>query len=94
MIRPVSHFSFADADPDRNEALHLRYSNSVLHLVPLSSGRLAVLGVSRMPEFIVDTWDEACEAHARIDFTNYRQERIEAARAPIQLDLDLSTLTL
>lgn len=38
---------FAASDPDSQEALSRRYGNSVLLLLPLESGRLAVFGNDR-----------------------------------------------
>lgn len=46
---------------DHNEAHSLRYSRAAFFVLPLASGRIAVLTPRRDLFAIADTWTEACE---------------------------------
>lgn len=74
-------FDSATVDPSVQEALSIRYGASAFMVVPLSTGRIAVLGHYRELHSIVDTWEEACESARTIQMNQWRRN-LEKARAP------------
>lgn len=79
-------------DPDAQEAESLRYSAQAFMILPLKSGRVAVLGHMRDLHCIVDTLAEAVEAASTIPFLVYmrREEARKATPRPVpKLDVEL-----
>lgn len=72
-------FDSATVDPSVQEALSIRYGASAFMVVPLSTGRIAVLGHYRELHSIVDTWEEACESARTIQMNQWRRN-LEKAR--------------
>lgn len=74
MIHPVRDIPFADKTDEEREMWHRRYDwDSHIHLLPLSTGRFAVLAVGCTPYAIADTLEEA--ATVRPPKTAHRLER-------------------
>lgn len=77
---------FAENDPlwkDVQQAHSIRYGATAFMVVPLASGRIAVLGHMRDLHAICDTWAEAVSAAESIPMNQYRRAaaRAEAAKA-------------
>lgn len=96
-------FPCPSQNADVQEAESIRYGGAPFMVLPLKSGRIAVLGFQRALHSICDTFEEAIASAETIEFSaNLR--RMEAAssqrlaqkkEAPAGLpDLDLSDLNL
>jgi hypothetical protein len=63
--------------PDEQEALSLRYGNSVVIVLPLSSGNFALFGADRQLKEIVDSLDDVVITNLSKDLaTNLTQSQI------------------
>lgn len=102
---PFNHAA-EPSDPrqrDEQEAHSLRYGASAFMVLPLTSGRIAVLGHMRDLHAICDTLDEVKEAGASIPMNVWRRSseaRKEWAAKPVDptilmgIDIDALDLTL
>lgn len=97
-LGPFNHAAERD-DPrqrDEQEAHSLRYGHSAFMILPLSSGRIAVLGHMRDLHAICDTLEEVLEAAKSIQINEWRR-RVEILSPPTPRaprGLDLSTIDL
>jgi hypothetical protein len=79
------------SSPDERETYSLRYGKKAFMVVPLSSGRIAVLGYARAVHAICENFEEAIIAAESIDYKQ-RPARSRPAHIPIaiaDIDLDL-----
>jgi hypothetical protein len=70
------------ANADVQEAESIRYGNTAFMIVPLSSGRVAVLGHMRSLHAITETLSEAVEASRSIEFLVWRRAAAEKETKP------------
>jgi len=91
-------FPSPTTDPDIQEAESIRYGATAFMCVPLTSGRIAVLGHMRDLHAVCDTWQEACEAARSIQMNVWRrsvESKPKRALAHLpELNLDFSGLDL
>ena len=73
---------------ERQEAESLRYGATAFMILPLSTGRVAVLGSMRSLHAICDTLEEAIEASLTIPMLVWRRN----VEKPKPTGIDLSTL--
>lgn len=83
-------------DPEVQEAESIRYGPTAFMILPLSTGRVAVLGHMRDLHAIVDTLEEAVEASKTIPFLVWRRAvaEKEAKRPNILSGIDVGSLDL
>lgn len=67
-------FPRADASPDVQEFLSIRYGESVFSIVPLRSGKIGVLASMREPFAICDSLEEAITASKLIPKFQYHRD--------------------
>jgi hypothetical protein len=89
MIVYEKDFESPTKNADVQEALSLRYGGDVFMVLPLRSGKIAVLGYFRALHALVDTFEEACEAMKSIEITKW-QRQIEEKKAPPKVTSTLS----
>lgn len=83
---PFNHAA-EPADPrqrDEQEAHSKRYGPNAFMVLPLSSGRLAVLAYMRELHAIVDTLPEAVEAAESIEMNVWRRNAERLAKRPME----------
>lgn len=83
-------------DPDIMEVENEKYGPRVVLVLPLSSGRYAVLHSDRRLHSIVATWEDtvAATAEAREDFARQRRTWVETTLATLKGDDLLKELGL
>lgn len=81
---------------DEQEAHSLRYGHTAFMILPLSSGKIAVLGHMRDLHAICDTFEEALEAGRTIPMLVWRRktETLAPPTPRVPVGLDLSTIDL
>ena len=74
---------------DEQEALSRRYGLSAFMVLPLKSGHIAILGHARALFAIVDTWEEAKAAGARLEqiMREESERRRPKPRAKVEINL-------
>lgn len=75
MINLPAEFSQLLREGDRSvqEAESLRYGANAFMVLPLSTGKIAVLGSMRDLHSICDTWQEACQSALSIPMNVWRR---------------------
>lgn len=82
-------------DAEVQEAESIRYGPTAFMILPLSSGRVAVLGHMRDLHAIVDTLGEAVEASRSIPFLQWRRAAVEKeTKRPVLAGIDIGALDL
>lgn len=88
----------ATTNVDVQEAHSIRFGATAFMVMPLRSGKIAVLGYARDLHAICDNWEEACAAAESIDMNRWRKavearegkNQYEPSRPQVELKTDKS----